>query len=647
MFSFRRKPQKKAEEGGRIRTSPSLPELSTQGIPWPSNLVDLSQLPQDEPPPPRGAAKTSFSADAKGPVPFHKPWTSPGKAADVGANGGAPISSLYMSHPPSAFETRKHSLQGRTRPAQKRARNPVTFNLMVAGAQGTGKTSLLRLILETADVSPTATADQKAAVERFLRGAPRRTEAIQTACVEICESKYDRVLLSVIDTPGLDLQEGHELKLERQVSSIVKYLDAQFSDTLNEESKVVRQSKGDQHIHLCIYMIDPSTVTTEAARRAQSPFPTKVRSETTISYKPSDPSAAPDDEDSDEDEDEDSLTMSPVDIRVIRRLSVRANVLPVIAKADSLTDGKLAAIKKVVRRDLHAANLDFGVFGPLVVGEERRKSMASHTSGATANGNGDAHGSINGNGNGNGNGNSNGAAGEHGDDENEEAGERRSRPVIKLRPTRLSRTRSSRSRSRLDLTEMSEEPTLELNDTESVASVRFSAHIVAKTDLSEHLPFAIITPEHSRRRRGLQKNGGLINGHSNEPGDGRLSRSEDGHAPSSVTSPVSPSTPASLRNFAYLSGPPADLRGVFLRKFRWGTVDVLSPEHCDFAAMRTAILSTHMKMLKIRTKEVLYERYRTEKLLARRATRNISEDETRKLLEGQFPSTVPRAREQY
>ena len=40
------------------------------------------------------------------------------------------------------------------------------------------------------------------------------------------------------------------------------------------------------------------------------------------------------------------------------------------------------------------------------------------------------------------------------------------------------------------------------------------------------------------------------------------------------------------------------------------------------------------QLLKIRTKEVLYEKYRTEKLLARRATRNISEDETRRLLEG-------------
>ena len=71
-------------------------------------------------------------------------------------------------------------------------------------------------------------------MQRFLRNAPKRTEVIQTACVEICESKYDRLLLSVIDTQGLDFQEGHELKLERQVSTIVKYLDAQFADTLSE-----------------------------------------------------------------------------------------------------------------------------------------------------------------------------------------------------------------------------------------------------------------------------------------------------------------------------------------------------------------------------------------------------------------------------
>jgi len=62
-------------------------------------------------------------------------------------------------------------------------------------------------------------------------------------------------------------------------------------------------------------------------------------------------------------------------------------------------------------------------------------------------------------------------------------------------------------------------------------------------------------------------------------------------------------------------------------------VDVLNPSHCDFSALRTAVFSTHLNLLKIRTKEVLYEKYRTEKLLARRATANISDDQRQRLLE--------------
>ncbi|KAI0917260.1 hypothetical protein AcV5_007775 [Taiwanofungus camphoratus] len=621
MFSFRRKPrQKNTDHNGPpfIRSTPSLPELSTQGIPWPENLVDLSSLPQDvSHPPAQGAAKTSFPKQGFGPIAFHKPWSSPGKPAD------GSISSLYMSHPPSAFEARKQPAFVRSRVSQRKARNPTTFNVMVAGAQGTGKTSLLKLLLDTADISPTATPEQKAVMERFLRGPLKRTDTIQSACVEICESRYDRVLLSVVDTPGLDFHEGHELKLERQVTTVVKYLDAQFSDTLSEESKVVRQSKGDQHIHLCIYMIDPASITSPPSRRAQTSLPTKTRSEATISRHPPDLSSFSDDTTSEDTDDETQggLTMSPADIRVLRRLTTRANVLPVLARADSLTDETLSEMKRVVRRDLYAAGLDFGVFGPVKVDSEETQSAAHVGT--------------------NGNSNSNNTESESEDEPHPE--ERQSRPVIKLRPVRHSLVRaSSRSRSRLSLSELaaSEHATSDIMDTESVASVRFSAHRIAKTDLSESMPFAIITPEHVRRRRPMKASLTVIDRPS-LPAEGEgsvVTPSEDGHAHSvaestdTMISPVSLTSTYSTRNFPYLAGPPADLKGVFIRKFRWGTVDVLSPEHCDFAAMRIAVLSTHMKMLKIRTKEVLYEKFRTEKLLARRATRNISEDETRKLL---------------
>ncbi|THH29121.1 hypothetical protein EUX98_g5081 [Antrodiella citrinella] len=669
MFSFRRKHQKNDStfSGGPpfIRTSPSLPELSAQGIPWPENLVDLSALPSSPTTavpqsPSHGATKTALHS-VEGPIPFHKPfWTAPAKengAAGANGNGktkdgkGSAISALYMSsHPPSAFEGRK-GVHARPRPSQKRARNPTTFNIMVrlsfslslvpshprAGAQGTGKTSLLRLLLDTADISPTATADQRANMESFLRGSPKRTEGIQAACVEICESKYDRLLLSVIDTPGLDFQHGHELKLERQVTSIVKYMDTQFADTLSEESKVVRQSKGDQHIHLCIYTVDPFSIMSATARKALSLLPSRTRSETTISHHDNTP---PKDDDSDNESDYDeewtSLTMSPADIHVIRRMSKRANVLPVIARADSLTNDKLTAIKKVIRRDLDAAGMDFGVFGPIKAPQEAKPAARGRSNGHT---NGDRTGAT-----------ETASQSEEGDGDGDDDGdegsdaqeERTSRPIIKLR-SRIAKRRMSHSRSRRELSESANEPVAsEIVDVESVASVRFSAHIVAKGDLGETLPFALIAPEHNRRKtprpRPVSPMSEAHSATDTAEGSSMPAPSEDGHpisvAESSVTSPVSPTDGSSSRqNFSYLAGPPADLKGVFVRRFRWGTVDVLSPEHCDFAALRTAVLSTHMKMLKVRTKEVLYEKFRTEKLLARRATANISEDATRRLLE--------------
>ncbi|KAF7298964.1 Septin family p-loop GTPase [Mycena indigotica] len=612
MFSSFRRKSSRAEEQPRIRTSPSLPTFSASGLQWPENLVDVDAIRQAAPPEPtgQGAAKASLQGpDSTAAIPFHKPFRpSPGNLS----NG--PISSLYSTGATPVFDTRNDARKSTVAPrySQRRARVSPTFNLMVVGARRTGKTSLLRLLVETADISPTATPDQRAAMQRFLRGSPKSTTAIETAVIEICESRFDRVLFSVIDTPGLDFIEGRELKLERQVNSIIKYIDAQYADTMSEESKVIRKSKGDQHIHLCIYLIDPSSVMTNAARRAQSSMPTKTRSETTVSMRdPPESANGFAEEDDSDDETEGPLTMAPSDIRVLRRLAARVNVLPVVARADSLTDEKLVAVKQAIRAGLSEAGLDFGVFSPAKIVDTaetpRRKTRFATERNGQVNGNGNGHPET------------------VGSDE-DDGEERQSRPVIKLKP----RNRGlSRSRSRRDLSVAADDERRPISpDEESLANVRFSAHIVAKPDLETDMPFALIAPESGKH--GSQRISGAMSTAPSSP----LQQSEDGHAPSMED--VIPPTPGSVvsnRGLAYLEGPPDTLRGVFLRKFRWGTVDVLDPAHCDYAALRTAVLSTHLKVLKNHTKEVLYEKYRTEKLLARRATANITEEERQRLLE--------------
>jgi len=136
MFTFIRKP-KKEPDSPRIRTSPSLPELNSQGIPWPEDLVDINAIRQEPAVPPQGAAKTSFQADNPYiPIPFHKPFRpSIGKRYD-----GPPISSLYMASP-SPTPDLKVLPRSAGRYSQRRARTPPTFNIMVSFSVKKKKTS--------------------------------------------------------------------------------------------------------------------------------------------------------------------------------------------------------------------------------------------------------------------------------------------------------------------------------------------------------------------------------------------------------------------------------------------------------------------------------------------------------------------------
>lgn len=229
----------------------------------------------------------------------------------------------------------------------------------------------------------------------------------------------------------------------------------------------------------------------------------------------------------------------------------------------------------VVRTGLADAGLDFGVFEPT---KKPTNATPRQTHFSIPNGN--DHAEVNG--------------GEVYSEEEELADERQARGVIKLRSPR--HRNPSRSRSRRDLSQVAEDDrrpsSPDATDRESVANIRFSAHIVAKVDLKKLLPFALIAPEGSKRRqRPVSPDSRLL---SMSPSSADQP-SEDGHAPSIDTVPPTPASVHSAR-IPYLQGPPDDLKGVFIRKYRWGTVDVLDPNHCDFAALRTAVLSTHVKV---------------------------------------------------
>jgi septin 7 len=62
--------------------------------------------------------------------------------------------------------------------------------------------------------------------------------------------------------------------------------------------------------------------------------------------------------------------------------------------------------------------------------------------------------------------------------------------------------------------------------------------------------------------------------------------------------------------------PTSDNRLVRGRKYPWGVIEVDNEDHCDFTSLRQMLIRTHMEDLKQHTTDVLYERYRSEKLLS-------------------------------
>ena len=268
------------------------------------------------------------------------------------------------------------------------------------------------------------------------------------------------------------------------------------------------------------------------------------------------------------------LTLLPSELRVIKRLSQRVNVLPIIGCADSLTDERLNGIKETIRTELVAAGLDFGVFGPPKFDQDPAQNGHSiEVNLPKANARLDTALEV--------------------EEVEEEEEERQSRGVIRLRTSRYSGVHRSRSRTRRDAAHSyagdgeGAQNGVHLPEEDSVANVRFSASHFHRMDLSEILPFALISPEKIPERVVSKPS----RRHTTYAG-GDVSGSDCGEDESpQATSPVNGDGQSHL---PYLDGPPADLRGVFVRKFRWGTIDVLNPDHCDFAALRTAVLSTHM-----------------------------------------------------
>ncbi|KAG7156977.1 Septin-2-like 2 [Homarus americanus] len=172
---------------------------------------------------------------------------------------------------------------------RKSVKRGFEFTLMVVGESGLGKSTLINTLFLT-DLYP----------DRVLASAQEnieKTVKIDVSTVEI-EERGVKVRLTVVDTPGY----GDAIDNTDCFQSIIQYINDQFERYLQDESGLNRRHIVDNRVHCCFYFINPA-----------------------------------------------GHGLKPLDIQFMKQLHNKVNIVPVLAKADTLTKQEVSKLK---RKDL-------------------------------------------------------------------------------------------------------------------------------------------------------------------------------------------------------------------------------------------------------------------------------------------------------
>ncbi|XP_053735070.1 septin-5-like isoform X3 [Synchiropus splendidus] len=175
---------------------------------------------------------------------------------------------------------------------RKSVKKGFDFTLMVAGESGLGKSTLVNSLFLT-DLHK----------DRKLLNAEERiqqTVEITKHTVDI-EEKGVKLKLTILDTPGF----GDAVDNSECWRRVIDFIDQQFEQYFRDESGLNRKNIQDNRVHCCLYFIPP--------------FGHGLR---------------------------------PVDIEFMKRLQEKVNVVPLIAKADTLTPAEVRRLKERLREEI-------------------------------------------------------------------------------------------------------------------------------------------------------------------------------------------------------------------------------------------------------------------------------------------------------
>lgn len=175
---------------------------------------------------------------------------------------------------------------------RKAVKKGFEFTLMVVGESGLGKSTLINSMFLTEIYNST---DYPGPTQRL-----KKTVAVETTRVMLKENGVN-LLLTMVDTPGF----GDAVDNSNCWTPIIEFIESKYEDFLNAEAKVTRKVTPDQRVHSCLYFIQPS-----------------------------------------------GHGLKSLDIEFMKRLCDKVNIIPVIAKADTLTSDECTLFKKQIVNEI-------------------------------------------------------------------------------------------------------------------------------------------------------------------------------------------------------------------------------------------------------------------------------------------------------
>jgi septin 7 len=176
---------------------------------------------------------------------------------------------------------------------RKSVRKGFNFNVMVVGESGLGKSTLVNTLFNTSLYPPKERKPPSLDISK--------TVSIQSISADIEENGV-RLRLTVVDTPGF----GDFINNDESWDPIVKNIEQRFDAYLDAENKINRMNIVDNRIHAVVFFIQPT-----------------------------------------------GHSLKPLDVEVMRKLHTKVNLIPVIAKSDTLTDDEITAFKQRILADIN------------------------------------------------------------------------------------------------------------------------------------------------------------------------------------------------------------------------------------------------------------------------------------------------------